>query len=54
MILHVALDAAEAFSPLASGGGAPVDSLSFMQVVVGAAPDWPCANLPKKARAPLP
>jgi Protein of unknown function (DUF2851) len=45
VILHVALDAAFSFSPLASGGDAPIACLSFTSAPGQTAPDWPCANL---------
>lgn len=45
VMLHVALDTADAFSPLASGGAAPIVCLSFTQATPLAPPLWPCADL---------
>jgi hypothetical protein len=44
VILHVALDAASSFSPLESGGDAPIVCLSVAQAILLTPPEWPCAN----------
>lgn len=51
VILHIALDAASCFSPLADGRTVPIVSLSFTQVTLSPPPDWPCANLSARAGA---
>jgi hypothetical protein len=45
VILHIALDAASSFSPLASGEDVPIVCLSFTQAPTSPPPGWPCANL---------
>ena len=45
VVLHVALDAASSFSPLADGGETPIVCLNFTQAPVSLPLDWPCVDL---------